>query len=451
MLYHAAPAADWKSGVSPYRPKSLDDEGFIHCSYWRQLPAIVNTLFHPSSEVVVLEIDPELVGHPVRDEDCYQSGEQYPHIYGEFCRDAVTGVLQVEWDRTGARFVRVLEDNGELQCVPVGDHPADEVLALLARLNAQLIVDEGHDNPMDRAALVARMTEFVSGSYRAYLFEKGGVVGYALVDHGRSPLYLRQFFIQRGLRRGGYGKQALELLWTKLGTSQMSLEVLSRNVRGIRFWHLTGFRDRFIRMERPDTNDVVRDASSGTHWSAEQLQRAADHSPPDTARLTPTDPAQTPSFDPASADTQIRVGDVTQETAFILEGLKAHNDTLSPFHRAARDEGQISGIAVMLLDGSGEWLGGVVGECYWDWLEVNDLWIGPIARGHHLGSLLISEIERFACDRGARHAQLHTFSFQARGFYEKHGYRVVGELTGFPPGESLYWMRKELDSQEEPA
>ena len=28
---------------------------------------------------------------------------------------------------------------------------------------------------------------------------------------------------------------------------------------------------------------------------------------------------------------------------------------------------------------------------------------------------------------------LTTYSFQARGFYEKEGYRVVGEMAGYPP------------------
>jgi hypothetical protein len=38
---------------------------------------------------------------------------------------------------------------------------------------------------------------------------------------------------------------------------------------------------------------------------------------------------------------------------------------------------------------------------------------------------------------------LRTFSFQARRFYEKEGYRVVGELADYLPGETLYWVRKD--------
>jgi hypothetical protein len=45
--------------------------------------------------------------------------------------------------------------------------------------------------------------------------------------------------------------------------------------------------------------------------------------------------------------------------------------------------------------------------------------------------------------RGCSRAKLRTFSFQARGFYEKEGYRIVGELRDDPPGKIFYWMRKD--------
>lgn len=51
--------------------------------------------------------------------------------------------------------------------------------------------------------------------------------------------------------------------------------------------------------------------------------------------------------------------------------------------------------------------------------------------------------EAEALQRGCSRAKLRTFSFQARGFYEKEGYRVVGELEDYPPGETFYWMQKD--------
>ena len=62
--------------------------------------------------------------------------------------------------------------------------------------------------------------------------------------------------------------------------------------------------------------------------------------------------------------------------------------------------------------------------------------------GHGRALLRMAEAE--ARTRGCSHVMLTTYSFQARGFYEKEGYRVVGEMAGYPPGTTYYWMRKDL-------
>jgi hypothetical protein len=52
--------------------------------------------------------------------------------------------------------------------------------------------------------------------------------------------------------------------------------------------------------------------------------------------------------------------------------------------------------------------------------------------------------EEEATRRGCKYAYLDTLSFQARGFYEKHGYTVFGELAHFPPGHRKYFLKKDL-------
>jgi ribosomal protein S18 acetylase RimI-like enzyme len=39
-------------------------------------------------------------------------------------------------------------------------------------------------------------------------------------------------------------------------------------------------------------------------------------------------------------------------------------------------------------------------------------------------------------------AWLDTYSFQARGFYERLGYTVLGEIADYPPGHTRYFMKK---------
>jgi len=91
-----------------------------------------------------------------------------------------------------------------------------------------------------------------------------------------------------------------------------------------------------------------------------------------------------------------------------------------------------------------EVVGGAIGVIYWDWLSVNLMWVKGELRGRGYGRRLLTMAEDEARARGARHAFLDTFSFQAPGFYKKHGYEVFGELPEFPAGHQRYFLKKDL-------
>lgn len=88
--------------------------------------------------------------------------------------------------------------------------------------------------------------------------------------------------------------------------------------------------------------------------------------------------------------------------------------------------------------------GGVIGQTYWDWLFINLMWLREELRGCGYGQRLLSLAEEEARQRGAKHAYLDTFSFQAPDFYKKYGYRVFGVLEDFPAGHQRYFMTKDL-------
>lgn len=130
---------------------------------------------------------------------------------------------------------------------------SQEDVNLLAELNKQLIEDEQHDNKMDMKQLKERMRVFINTDYNAYMFERDSeIVGYALVNHTRQPVYLRHFFIRRNSRRNGNGKLAFEKLRELLNTEDMDIEVMYWNVAGYKFWKSLGFKERsiYMRLER---------------------------------------------------------------------------------------------------------------------------------------------------------------------------------------------------------
>jgi ribosomal protein S18 acetylase RimI-like enzyme len=118
---------------------------------------------------------------------------------------------------------------------------------LLTRMNIELREDERIDNVMTEAQVKERMIDRLASSYRAYLFtSKGEVRGYALVDHGRTPLYLCQLFIERGERSKGYGELLFKELLEYLHADVMDVEVLDWNDRARRFYERIGFEPRYI-------------------------------------------------------------------------------------------------------------------------------------------------------------------------------------------------------------
>ncbi|MEK5057997.1 GNAT family N-acetyltransferase [Paenibacillus sp. FSL H7-0326] len=83
---------------------------------------------------------------------------------------------------------------------------------------------------------------------------------------------------------------------------------------------------------------------------------------------------------------------------------------------------------------------------YWSWLEIDILWIDQKHRKNGHGSSLLSEIERIArAKKQCTFIKLNTFSFQAPGFYEKHGYQIIATIHDAPRGHKHYYFLKELD------
>jgi GNAT superfamily N-acetyltransferase len=93
----------------------------------------------------------------------------------------------------------------------------------------------------------------------------------------------------------------------------------------------------------------------------------------------------------------------------------------------------------------GEILGGLLGNIWAAWLHVRTLAVAAPARGHGFGRELMKRAELYAVERGCTDAFLDTFSFQARPFYEKLGYRVFGMLENHPAGHQHYFMTKQLN------
>ncbi len=122
----------------------------------------------------------------------------------------------------------------------------------------------------------------------------------------------------------------------------------------------------------------------------------------------------------------------------ILAALVAHNDAaVGPTERRQ--------VAIVVRDDDGAIVGGLWGMIGYRWLFVQYLALPPAMRGQGVGRDLMLRAEAAARAAGCIGIWLDTFSFQARGFYERLGFGVVGHIGDFPPGETRFFLSKRID------
>lgn len=74
--------------------------------------------------------------------------------------------------------------------------------------------------------------------------------------------------------------------------------------------------------------------------------------------------------------------------------------------------------------------GGLVGYTFASYLYINLLWVSEDLRTGGVGSALMLKAEEEGRKRGCTMSLVNTFSFQAEGFYIKHGYSAYARLSG---------------------
>ena len=114
------------------------------------------------------------------------------------------------------------------------------------------------------------------------------------------------------------------------------------------------------------------------------------------------------------------------------------------FNESAVGPATVIPVALYLREGEGPIRGGLTGFLAWDWLSVDLLWVDAALRGQGYGSALLAQAEQLAREAGCVAVRLDTYDFQARPFYERHGYVVWGVLEGYPAGRRTFHLRKSL-------
>ncbi len=92
-------------------------------------------------------------------------------------------------------------------------------------------------------------------------------------------------------------------------------------------------------------------------------------------------------------------------------------------------------------------VGGVIADLWGNWLLIKFLWVDDSMRGKQVGSQLLQRLEEYAQSQGCTSSLVDTLSFQAKPFYEKHGYQCQMVLENYPLDSSLAFLTKALTRQ----
>ena len=139
----------------------------------------------------------------------------------------------------------------------------------------------------------------------------------------------------------------------------------------------------------------------------------------------------------------IRFGEDKGFQELLEDKIKTFNNQTSPYHKKVRGDREIEYIQIEERQND-EFLGGLTARIYWRCMYIDDFYVESSCRGQGLGREILSKAIEVAEDRQCRFIVLTTYSFQAKDFYEKYGFHIIGEIKDYPPGSSYYTMRKDL-------
>ncbi|MEW4429618.1 GNAT family N-acetyltransferase [Paenibacillus pabuli] len=129
-----------------------------------------------------------------------------------------------------------------------------------------------------------------------------------------------------------------------------------------------------------------------------------------------------------------------EESAYVRNQLIAFNAA----HLSEELKHRYEELNFNIKNEAGDIVAGVLSTLCWNWLELDILWVDEKQRHQGYGSQLLLEIERIAREKSCDFIMLNTFSFQAPGFYKKHGYQLMTTLENAPTGHRHYYFKKDL-------
>lgn len=117
---------------------------------------------------------------------------------------------------------------------------------------------------------------------------------------------------------------------------------------------------------------------------------------------------------------------------------------LHAFNEAATGHVERGEFSVRVDDAEGRLVGGLTASTWGGLCAIELLWVREDSRTGGWGGKLLLATEAEAVRRGCDRVMVSSYTFQAPGFYERHGYGEVGRVPGVPGGHADVYLFKSL-------
>ncbi|MFB7664700.1 GNAT family N-acetyltransferase [Kitasatospora sp. NPDC056138] len=123
-------------------------------------------------------------------------------------------------------------------------------------------------------------------------------------------------------------------------------------------------------------------------------------------------------------------------------------EELTAFNTAATGADDRGTLSVKVTDEAGGLIGGLAAWTWGGLCGIELLWVREDSRKDGWGSRLVRAAEEEARRRGCDRMVVSSFTFQAPGFYQRHGYVETGRTLGIPGGHEDVHLFKSLTEQD---
>lgn len=136
----------------------------------------------------------------------------------------------------------------------------------------------------------------------------------------------------------------------------------------------------------------------------------------------------------------IIISDDKEYQNIIRQGIRCFNNEKHPemeIFNIYREKGYNDPFGFYVISDN-QIIGGIIARKKMQWLDVDILFINEKYRKQGIGSQLINKVIEYSKKEELVGVHLYTLDFQAKGFYEKQGFKLIAEIKDWPKGITRY-------------